>query len=424
MTLRKVGPGEVQSLLRDPVDPETLRRASEIVEAVRTGGAEALRSHAERFGEVVPGAPLMLDRDGMKAVWDSLPEADRALLTRTAERIRAFATMQRHSIAPVEMPIPGGFAGQSVEPVERAGCYAPGGRYPLPSSVLMTAVTARAAGVEHVTVASPKPAPITIAAAWAAGADQLLCTGGAHTIAAFAYGIPGLVERCDAIVGPGNRWVTAAKKLVSGQVGIDMLAGPSELLVLADESADAATVAADLLAQAEHDTDAVPSLVTTSATLIDAVERELAAQLASLPSAATARAALANGCAVLCGSIDEATGVADALAPEHLEVMTRDAQGVAERLKHYGGLFIGSHTAEVFGDYGVGPNHVLPTGGTARFTGGLSVLNFLRVRTWLRMDAAAGNRETLHAVARDAAALGRIEGLEGHSRSAEQRLRR
>jgi phosphoribosyl-ATP pyrophosphohydrolase/phosphoribosyl-AMP cyclohydrolase/histidinol dehydrogenase len=232
-----------------------------------------------------------------------------------------------------------------------------------------------------------------------------------------AYGTES-IPACDVIVGPGNKWVTAAKKIVSGQVGIDMLAGPSELLVLADESADAQTVAADLLAQAEHDVDAVPILVSTDEGLIGRVEAALAEQLAVLPTAATAGAALKNGCAVLCSGVDEAIAVADALAPEHLEVITRDAVSVAGRLKHYGGLFIGSATAEVFGDYGVGPNHVLPTGGTARFTGGLSVLAFLRVRTWLRMDEGAGAR----GVALDAARLGRIEGLEGHSRSAERRL--
>jgi phosphoribosyl-ATP pyrophosphohydrolase/phosphoribosyl-AMP cyclohydrolase/histidinol dehydrogenase len=281
----------------------------------------------------------------------------------------------------------------------------------------MTAVTARVAGVSTVVVASPKPTDATLAAAAIAGADVFIAVGGAHVISALAYGTES-IPACDVIVGPGNKWVTAAKKIVSGQVGIDMLAGPSELLVLADESADAQTVAADLLAQAEHDVDAVPILVSTDEGLIGRVEAALAEQLAVLPTAATAGAALKNGCAVLCSGVDEAIAVADALAPEHLEVITRDAVSVAGRLKHYGGLFIGSATAEVFGDYGVGPNHVLPTGGTARFTGGLSVLAFLRVRTWLRMDEGAGAR----GVALDAARLGRIEGLEGHSRSAERRL--
>ncbi|MDX2119103.1 MAG: histidinol dehydrogenase [Planctomycetota bacterium] len=421
--LTRTTPMEVRRLRHEAVDAATLASAAQIVQGVREGGDAALRGYAERFGDLAPGGVMIVERDGLRAALDRLDRDERVVLERTATRIEAFAQAQRRAIVDVRVGVPGGEAGHTVSPVERAGCYAPGGRFPLPSSVLMTAITARVAGVRDVIVASPKPVDATLAAAAIAGADRLLAVGGAHAIAALAYGTA-TIEARDVIVGPGNRWVTAAKKLVSGQVGIDMLAGPSELLVLADESADAATVAADLLAQAEHDTDAVPSLVTTSAALVDDVERELEQQLATLPTAATARAALANGCVVLCGTIEEAIGVADALAPEHLEVMTRDAQGVAERLKHYGGLFIGSHSAEVFGDYGVGPNHVLPTGGTARFTGGLSVLNFLRVRTWLRMDAAAGNRETLHAVARDAAALGRIEGLEGHSRSAEQRLPR
>ncbi|MBI1289874.1 histidinol dehydrogenase [bacterium] len=417
MILRTVAPSEVQSLLRDPVDAETLRRAAEIVESVRTGGLDALRGLAERFGEVAPGQPLVLSRDDMKATWDALPLADQELLTRTAARIRAFADMQRASIASSEIAIPGGLAGQAVEPVERAGCYAPGGRYPLPSSVLMTAVTARAAGVEFVTVASPKPAPITIAAAWAAGADQLLCTGGAHTIAAFAYGIPGLIERCDAVVGPGNRWVTAAKKLVSGLVAIDMLAGPSELVVFADATADARVVAADLLAQAEHDPDALPILVTNHEPLIAATNAELERQLATLPTAETARAALGNGYAVLAATPDMAVEVVDRLAPEHLELLLANAAAVAPRLRHWGGLFIGSGTAEVLGDYGAGPNHTLPTGGTARFTGGLSVFHFLRIRTWMRIDVAAEAQELVE----DAVRLARHEGLEAHARSAELR---
>jgi phosphoribosyl-ATP pyrophosphohydrolase/phosphoribosyl-AMP cyclohydrolase/histidinol dehydrogenase len=256
---------------------------------------------------------------------------------------------------------------------------------------------------------------VTLAAAHVANADALLCVGGAHAIAALAFGA-GPVPACDVIVGPGNRWVTAAKQLVSGQVGIDMLAGPSELVVLADDSADPETVAADLLAQAEHDPDALPILVTTSDPLIDHVNEALRAQLAVLPTAETATAAVSEGFAVLCATLDEAVDVCDALAPEHLEVMTQDAEALQLRLRHYGGLFVGHGAAEVLGDYGAGPNHVLPTGGTARQTGGLSVFTFLRVRTWLRMHAPAE-------LARDAAALARLEGLEGHARSAERRLR-
>jgi phosphoribosyl-ATP pyrophosphohydrolase/phosphoribosyl-AMP cyclohydrolase/histidinol dehydrogenase len=211
--------------------------------------------------------------------------------------------------------------------------------------------------------------------------------------------------------------VTAAKKLVAGRVGIDMLAGPSELVVLADSGADPELVAADLLAQAEHDPDALPVLVTTAAGLAEAVESALARQLIDLPTRETAAAALGNGFAVVASDLDEAVAVCDRLAPEHLQVLTADADAVAARLRHWGGLFIGAASAEVLGDYGAGPNHTLPTGGVARFKGGLSVLDFLRVRTWLRLDGGADPE-----LARDAAALARLEGLEAHARAAERRL--
>jgi phosphoribosyl-ATP pyrophosphohydrolase/phosphoribosyl-AMP cyclohydrolase/histidinol dehydrogenase len=211
--------------------------------------------------------------------------------------------------------------------------------------------------------------------------------------------------------------VTAAKQIVAGEVGIDMLAGPSELLVLADAQADPVTVAADLLAQAEHDADALPILVTTHAPLIDAVDRELTRQLALLPTAAIASQALTNGYAVLVDSIDEALAVVDRVAPEHLELEVAEPAALLGRVRHAGAIFVGSHAAEVLGDYAAGPNHVLPTGTTARHAGGLSVLTFLRMRTWLRIDRAADARGLVD----DAVALARLEGLEGHARSAERR---
>ena len=307
----------------------------------------------------------------------------------------------------------GGRAGHDWIAVERAGVYAPGGRYPLPSSVLMGVVPARTAGVESVWVASPRPRPITLAAAAVAGADGLLSVGGAHAIAALAFGT--LVPAVDLIVGPGNRWVTAAKKHVFGEVGIDGLAGPSELVVIADAEADPRTVADDLIAQAEHDTDAVPILVSTSAETIAAVDAALAKALATLPTADTAAEALrSNGRACLVESLERAAEITDRLAPEHLELCVEDAPALAERVRAYGGLFVGAASAEVFGDYGAGPNHVLPTGGSARFQAGLSVGTFLRASTWL----AAGGP----ALAGDAARLARLEGLEGHARSALRRV--
>ncbi len=412
--LRRVAAAEVPALRREPVDAATLAEAAVIVTAVRERGAAALREYAERLDGLAPAAPLVIERGALRAAAAALPTEERALLERVAERLRRFAVAQRAALRPVEAPVPGGVAGHRLSPHERAGCYAPGGRYPLPSSVLMTVVTARVAGVSDVWVASPRPTPVTLAAAGLAGADALLAAGGAHAVAALAYGA-GPVPACDVIVGPGNRWVTAAKQLVAGRVAIDMLAGPSELVVLADATADAGTVAADLLAQAEHDPEAMPVLVTTDESLGEAVDRELARQLADLPTAGTARAALAGGLCVVCRDLAEAIEVCDRLAPEHLELHVAEAAVVAGRVRHYGGLFVGAGSAEVFGDYGAGPNHVLPTGGTARSVGGLSVFTFLRVRTWLRMD-----RPDAGLVA-DAAALARLEGLEAHARSAERR---
>jgi len=415
--VRRLTVEEVRSVRRDPVDTTTLQRAAEIVERVRTGGEPELRALAEEFGDLQSDQPLILGRAELDRAANKVDTETLALLERTADRIAAFADSQRRSVVDLKLSVPGGIAGHSIAPVERAGCYAPGVRYPLPSSVLMTGVTARAAGVAEVLVATPRPAALTLAAAAVAGADAVLAVGGAQAIAALAYGA-GPVPACDVVVGPGNRWVTAAKKLVAGDVGIDMLAGPSELVVLADDGADPGTVAADLLAQAEHDPDALPVLVTPSSTLADAVDTELDRQLTELPTRVVAEAALDHGFTVVTANISESIRVCNELAPEHLQVITDDAHAIAERLDHWGGLFIGAASAEVFGDYGVGPNHTLPTGGVSRFTGGLSVLDFLRVRTWLKLEPDA----EADAMVKDAAALARLEGLEAHARAAERRM--
>lgn len=415
--LRTVQGDEITSALRPPVDASTLAAAQKIVERVQTEGLAALVALAIEFAERTSEQPIVLERDAMDAALAKLPGESQDALLRAADRIRAFAQAQRDAIHPTNVPIPGGRAGHTVEPVAAAGCYAPAGRYPLPSSVLMTAVTARIAGCERVVVASPGAHPVALAAAAIAGADTFLCVGGAHAIAAMAYGFEGF-DRCDVVVGPGNKWVTAAKQLVSGIVGIDMLAGPSELLVIADDSADPAAVAADLLAQAEHDADAVPMLLTTSRTLADNVQRELANQLVSLSTRDTAQAALANGFVCQTDSLDEARVVADTIAAEHVELLLADPAPFARSLRNAGALFIGHATAEVLGDYGAGPNHTLPTGGTARFQAGLSVMHFLRLRTWLHVDDAKAAQPIVH----DALHLATLEGLAGHARSAAARL--
>ena len=410
---------EVAAFRREPIDAEALSVAGAIVADVRKNGWPAVVRHAERLGDIKPGQPALVEPDRWRNALTEVGPAVADLLYRTAEQIRTFADAQRRSLQEVKVEVPGGTMGQSVAPVAKAGCYAPGGRFPLPSSLLMTAVTARAAGVEEVWVASPRPAPVTLAAAAIAGVDGFIAVGGAQAIAALAYGA-GPVPATDAVVGPGNRWVTAAKQLVSGTVAIDMLAGPSEVLVLADDSANPAIIAADLLAQCEHDTDAAAILVTPSSWLADAVDEALKSQLADLPTAATARAALGNSFVVLVSDLVEGIEVADRLAPEHLEVVTRDPNAVAQELQHYGALFIGEGAAEVLGDYGVGPNHTLPTGGTARSFGGLSVHTFLRARTWMQFESEKVDPRLY----RDAAQFARLEGLEAHARSAERRLDR
>ena len=297
----------------------------------------------------------------------------------------------------------------------------------------MTVVTARAAGCPYVVLASPKPAQITLAAAHVAGADIVLCVGGAQAIGSMAYGVNAAktnggdnnvveideVPPCDVIVGPGNKWVTAAKSIVNGYCGIDMLAGPSEVLVIADKTANAEIIAADLIAQAEHDVVARAILVSDDEGIIDAVNKEVSKQVNALPepNGSTAKEALKQSFSILCKDMDECIAMSDKLAPEHLEVQTANSQEIADKCANYGGLFIGSNCAEVLGDYGAGPNHTLPTGGTGRYTGGLSVFNFLRIRTWMRID----NKEDCQEMVEDSVRMARLEGLEGHARAAEKR---
>lgn len=410
--LRETQPAAFEQTNYRPVDAETLAGAVSIVEDIRTAGEKAVRQHAERLGDLQAGDPIVIERGVLDDAFASLEPEQRALLERTKKRIEGFALAQRETLQDLETPVTGGQAGHRWIPARCVGAYAPGGRYPLPSSVLMTVIPARVAGVETVWVASPRPSQVTLAAAALAGADGLLAIGGAQAIASFCFGT--FTSRTDLVVGPGNRWVTAAKKHLFGEMGIDGLAGPSELLVIADDSAKPSLVAADLIAQAEHDVDAIPTLITTHADLVPAVNAELARQLTGLPTAETASAAIErNGRSVVVESLDEAARLSDRIAPEHLELCVRDPEELADKVRCYGGLFLGSLSAEVFGDYGFGPNHVLPTGGSARFQAGLSVATFLRASTWLDV-ADASARE-------DAAALARLEGLEGHARAALQR---
>lgn len=407
--MRRLTVEELDFRRRSPIARGAMAEVGPIIEDVRNRGEAALVEHAQRLGDIKPGDSIVLGKTDLEDAFNRLPGEQQRLLERIGRRIESFARAQLNTLPDLTQPVDGGVAGHRWIPVESVGAYAPGGRHPLPSSVLMTVVPARVAGVERVWSASPHPTEVTLGAAHLAGADGLVAVGGAQAIAAMAFGT--VSPPCDLIVGPGNKWVTAAKKYLHGEVGIDGLAGPSEIMVIADESADPALVAADLLAQAEHDTDAVPVLVTTSACLAEAVDEELQSQLADLPTADVAGQALDNGFTVVVEDLEQGAEVSDRIAPEHLALHIADPAAIVEELRSYGSLFVGAGGAEAFADYGAGPNHVLPTGGSARFQSGLAVMTFLRSPTWLRLDDPSPLVE-------DTALLARLEGLEGHARAA------
>jgi histidinol dehydrogenase len=300
--------------------------------------------------------------------------------------------------------------------IEAVGLYVPGGTAAYPSSVLMNAVPAKVAGVPRIVMVVPAPdgklAPLVLAAAQLAGIDEIYRVGGAQAVAALAYGTE-TIKPVAKIVGPGNAYVAAAKRLVFGKVGIDMIAGPSEVLILADKSGHAEWIAADLLAQAEHDASAQPILITDDAALADEVEKAVAAQLGSLPRVAIAGASWRDfGAIILVGGLDEAVPLVDAIAPEHLEIVSEDAERLADRICNAGAIFLGAHTPEAIGDYVAGSNHVLPTARSARFSSGLGVLDFMKRTSILKCGP-----DQLRALGPAAIALGEAEGLDGHARS-------
>ncbi|MEM9940059.1 MAG: histidinol dehydrogenase [Planctomycetota bacterium] len=403
-------PSELPSTLDKP----TMDAAQEIVDQVRDSGEPAIREMAAKFGERTADDPLVIKRPILEDAVQQLATADRDLLQRVGNRIRDFAQAQLDCLKELKIPVPGGFAGHTIEPIQRAGCYAPAGNYALPSTVLMTCIPASVAGCETITLATPNPSNLMLATAAIAGADQVLAVGGAHAVSAMAYGFAAM-KRCDVIVGPGNRWVTAAKRIVSGDVGIDMLAGPSELVLVADDTAEPGMVAADLLAQAEHDTDARPFLIAMSHSFVNDVITQLEKQLPLLPTAKIAEQALKNGGAIVCDSVEQAVTACNLLAPEHLELHLEQAAEFAGNVRHAGCVFIGHQSAEVFGDYGIGPNHTLPTSGTSRFSAGLNVFSFVRVRTFIELENAPQD------IVDDTARLAELEGLIAHQRSGLQR---
>lgn len=411
--LRRVDPSELNGNERVGGD-SAHASAVGIVEDVRAGGEPALRAHAERLGDIDPGRPIVVDRADLKSAFEALEPDTRALLTRVHRRIERFSRAQRNGLSDLTIQVEGGQAGHRWLPVTTVGACAPGGRHPLPSTVLMTVTPARVAGVTSVWVASPRPSSLTLAACWVAGADGLLAVGGAQAVAALAFGTVG--PAAELIVGPGDASVTAAKRHLLGEVGIDGLAGRREILVIADEGADPGLVAADLLAQAEHDGDGLPALLVTTTAQADAVERELTARLADLPTAEVAQTALANGFCVVVPDLRVAAEVADDIAPGHLALHVNDPRTLALQVRNYGSLFVGANATGAFADYGAGPNHVLPAAGGSRFQAGLSVMTFLKPSTWLSVDRP-------HELIDDTVQMARLEELEAHARATMARAR-
>ncbi|MCP8970448.1 histidinol dehydrogenase [Ectobacillus ponti] len=392
-----------------------------IIRRVREAGDDALRAYLRQFDSVEIDDLRVSDADIQKAV-SLLPQTMLEDIQFSIERIRAFANAQRRTLTEFEQEmIPGAYLGQRVIPIESVGAYVPGGRYPLLSSAQMAIIPAKVAGVGSIRVCTPPTKsgevhPAVLAAAHLSGADEIYRVGGAQAIAALAYGTESIAP-VHKITGPGNAFVTEAKRQVHGQVGIDLLAGPSEVLVLADHTANPVYIAADLLAQAEHDVNARVALVTTDRDLGHAVIREIHSQLQTLPTAATARAAWERrGQVFYAESMDEAIALVNDWAPEHLHVQTADAYALRDRFINYGSLFLGALSSVVYADKVCGTNHILPTRAAAKYTGGVWVGTFLKVVTYQRIE-----QQGVEALAPHCVRQSQQEGLIGHLRSANIR---
>ncbi|MDX6575131.1 MAG: histidinol dehydrogenase [Blastocatellia bacterium] len=402
-------------------DAELLSEVSAILQDVRTRGDLALIDYAARFdGCVLQPAELRVDEEDLRRTAARVESKVLAAIREAIRRVRTFHELERQRSWLVETE-PGVILGQRHTPIERAGLYVPGGTASYPSSVVMNVVPAQVAGVDRVIVATPprtlQENPAVAAALVELNVTEVYAVGGAQAIAALAFGTE-TIPRVDKITGPGNRYVAAAKKLVFGVVGIDSIAGPSEVVIVADDSGRASYIASDLLAQAEHSEDASAILLTTSDALAREVVGELAMQIAKLPRAEVIKKSLARyGAIIVVDDMDEACAIVNGLAPEHLEIMAGDEEGIVSRIRHAGAIFFGSQTPEAVGDYLAGPNHVLPTGGAARFSSGLSVNDFLKHTNTIKFSAAELKR-----AAPLIAALAHAEGLDAHARSVLIRL--
>jgi histidinol dehydrogenase len=383
-----------------------------IVNDVRRNGDRALRRHATRWDRLSKGEPLCVPEALLQEAWERTDPELQEAIKQAADNIRRYAEWQAPKDGGKEWRReiqPGVFVGQLVRPLESVGCYVPGGRYPLPSTLLMTVIPAQVAGVKQIRVASPRPAQATLAAAAFLGVREFYRVGGAQAIAALAYGTE-KISRVDKIVGPGNRYVTAAKKLVAFDSAIEFLAGPTEAVIISADG-DPACIASDLVAQAEHDPDALCIFITTAPALAKRVQKEVQKRTRANPIAAQSLSR--RGATLLVASLDQAVEISNRIAPEHLTLPA----ALVPAVQHAGAVFLDEFTPQAAGDYISGPNHVLPTGGMARVRGGLSVLDFVRVIACQQVS-----REGIRRVAPPGITLANAEGLKGHAEAFRVRL--
>jgi len=399
------------------LDSELMKTVAAIIDDVRARGDQALLEYAARFDKIeLAPSELRIDADQLRRFAERVDDRVVEALRQAIRNVRAFHERQVEASWAIDAA-PGVELGQRITPLARVGLYVPGGTAAYPSSVVMNVVPAQVAGVERIVVTTPprtlSESPAVAAALLELNVSEVYAVGGAQAIAALAFGTE-TVPRVDKITGPGNKYVAAAKKLVFGVVGIDSIAGPTEVVIVADETGVPEFVAADLLAQAEHGEDASAILITTSESLAKEVAEEVERQIAMLPRREIAAVSLlAYGAIIVVANVGEACEIVDELAPEHVQIVTGDDEAVAAKIRHAGAIFFGTYTPEAVGDYLAGPNHVLPTGGTARFSSALGVYDFVKRTSLLRYSEAA-----FRDVAESVAVLAEAEGLGGHARSA------
>jgi histidinol dehydrogenase len=403
-------------------DAEVSQKVADIVRAVRRDGDAAVLDCTNRFDrrDAPSVVALEVSHERMQQALNAIPAAQREALEAAAERVRRYHEKQKQD-SWTYREADGTLLGQQVTPVDRAGIYVPGGKAAYPSSVLMNALPAKVAGVEQIIMVSPAPGgelnDTVLAAAAIAGVDRFFTVGGAQAVAALAYGTD-TIPAVDKIVGPGNIWVAEAKRQVFGKVGIDMIAGPSEILVVCDGKTDPDWIAMDLFSQAEHDEEAQAILVSHDAAFLDAVDASMQRLVHTLDRGDIVRTSMTNrGALILARDLDDCFTVVNLISPEHLELSIDDAEKQARKVRHAGAIFLGRHTPEALGDYCAGPNHVLPTSATARFSSPLGVYDFQKRSSLIGCSPAGAS-----ALGKIASVLARSEGLDAHARSAEYRL--